>query len=148
MQQDLLTQMEDLLNEGGLNYSTFLRSYTVERISGLEFDEVIQKAFSHKIAIDNLRNVSVAEVEANIRECLSYKGMEGAGPDEGVISTPEFLGLLDDICKDARFESKRSLALKSFRFQKGHPAYPVFWDFAYTFLNERKCSILICSSSD
>lgn len=148
MQQDLLTKMEDLLNDGGLNYSTFLRSYTVEGSPSTEFYEVVQKAISEDIAIDSLRDVSFAEIEANLRECLSYEGMEGAGPQAGVTRTSEFFALLENICKDVKIESERSLALKSFRFQKGHPAYPVFWDFAYAFLGERTCTILICSSSD
>lgn len=148
MQQDLLTQMEDLLNDGGFNYSTFLRSYTVEGTSGLEPYAVIQKAISEDIVIDNLSDVPFAEIEANLRECLSYQGMEGAGPEDGITKAPEFLDLLENICEDAKAEGDRSLALKSFRFKEGHPAYPVFWDFAYAFLGEQRCSILICSSSD
>ena len=140
--------MEDLLNYGGTNYSTFLRTYSVEGFSGHELEDIVQEAITEDVSIDNIRDVSFAEIDADLRECLGYEGMIGAGPKDGITGTSEFLDLLESICKDARAVGECSLALRSFRFHKGHPGYPVFWDFAYAFVGENKCQILVCSSSD
>jgi len=89
-----------------------------------------------------------SDIELDLRESLGCTGVAGAGPAEGITSSEEFLVLLEIICNDARMACERSSSLQSFRFREGHPAYPVFWDFAYAILREDGWLILVCSSSD
>jgi hypothetical protein len=44
--------------------------------------------------------------------------------------------------------SKSSTKIKALALVEGHPAYPVFWDFAFLFLGENDCLLLVGSSSD
>ena len=148
MRQDLLRQMEDILNNGGINYTTFLRSYAVPRCPGVSLDELAKEALGQAVVIDNVQDVSASEIESDLRECLAYAGDAGAGPEEGIIGSTEFCVLLDNLCEDMKIQSEQSISLKSFRIEEGHPAYPVFWDFAFAFLREGEGEILICSSSD
>jgi len=148
MQKSLLARMEELLSHGGMNYSTFLRAYSVDDCSGLELEEIARQAIGENVSIDSIRDVSFADIDLDLRECLGYEGDVSAGPKNGITRAREFLDLLENICKDVRAESERSCVLKSFRFQEGHPAYPVFWDFSYAFFAEDECQILVCSSSD
>lgn len=148
MRQDLLRQMEDILNNGGINYTTFLRSYAVHRCPGVSLEDLAKMALGQAVVIDDVQDVSASEIESELRECLAYAGDAGAGPEEGIIGSNEFCVLLDNICEDMKTQSEQSALLKSFRFKEGHPAYPVFWDFAFAFLREDGGKILVCSSSD
>lgn len=148
MQQDLLTQMEDLLNHGGMNYTTFLHTYAIDALRGVGLEDLVKEAIGKSVVIANVRDVLVSDIELDLRECLGYVGDAGAGPEEAITSSREFRDLLEKICKDMKMQSEQSNSLKSFRFKEGHPAYPVFWDFAYAFLGDDGGQILVCSSSD
>lgn len=136
MRQDLLGQMENILNNGGINYTTFLRTYAVHGYPGVGLEELIKDAFGQSVVIDNVQDVSASDIESDLRECLGYVGDSGAGPEEGVIGSDQFCVLLDQICEDTQIQSQQSSSLKSFRFKEGHPAYAVFWDIAFAFLHE------------
>lgn len=148
MRQDLLRQMEDILNNGGINYTTFLRGYAVDRCPGNSLEDLVKEALGQAVFIDHVQDVSASDIESELRECLGYAGDPGACPEEGIIGSNEFCALLDNICEDMKIQSEQSSSLKSFRFKEGHPAYPVFWDFAFAFLRESGGKILVCSSSD
>lgn len=148
MRQDLLRQMEDILNNGGINYTTFLRIHAVHRCAGGSLEDLAKEALGQSVVIDDVQDVTASDIESELRECLGYAGDAGAGPEEGIIGSNEFCVLLDNICEDMKIQSEQSSSLKSFRFKEGHPAYPVFWDFAFAFLREDGGKTLVCSSSD
>ena len=148
IQQDLLRQMEHILNNDGINYTTFLRIYAIHCCTGVGVEQLAKEALGQAVVIGNIKDVSASDIESDLRACLGYAGDAGAGPGAGVIFSDEFCLLLEKICEDMKIQSERSLSLKSFRIEEGHPAYPVFWDFAFAFLQEGEGKILICSSSD
>lgn len=148
MQQTLLTRMENLINDGALNYTVFLRTYCIDSRAGQTIEDMARTVMEDDVAIDNVREVNFSEIEDDLRECLGYVGIDGAAPKAGVVESGEFQALLGSICEDAKSECELSSKLLSFRFQAGHPAYPVFWDFAFAFLGEKNCQLLVCSSSD
>lgn len=116
--------------------------------AGVGLEQLAKDALGQAVVIGNIKDVSASDIESDLRECLGYAGDAGAGPGAGVICSDEFFLLLEKICEDMKIQSEQSLSLKSFRIEEGHPAYPVFWDFAFAFLREGEGKILICSSSD
>jgi hypothetical protein len=148
MQQTLLTRMENLLNEDGTNYTAFLRSYSTDVVTNQSIQEIVRCMIGDEAVIDNVQEVDFSEVELELRESIGYLGDESAGPGVAALETPEFLTLLEVICEDAKAQSLRSTSLCTFRFKNGHPAYPVFWDFAFLFVGASKCELLVGSSSD
>lgn len=140
--------MEDLLHGEGKNYSVFIRTYRTDFVPGVTIQEIMQRMLGDKAIIEDIRDVNFSEVERELRAGFSYSGNDDAGPAVTTLESAQFRVLLEEICEEAKLESHRSTGLKTFRFKDGHPAYPVFWDFAFLFIGDSKCELLVGSSSD
>jgi len=140
--------MEDLLYGDGKNYTVFIRSYGTDFIADLTIQEIVQRMIGDEAIIEDVRDVNFSEVERELRTGFGYSGDDNAGPAVTTLESSQFRVLLEEICEEAKLESHRSTGLKTFRFKDGHPAYPVFWDFAFLFIGDSKCELLVGSSSD
>jgi len=148
MMQELLTEMADLLNSDGVNYSVFLRAYSGVPESASDIDSIVNGVIGHDVVLDGVRDANVSEVVATLRQSFGYVGDESAGPGASVLGSTEFSRLLGSIRDSVVQLSQTAYGIKSFEFAEGHPAYPVFWDFAYLFLGNDKHVLLVGSSSD
>lgn len=147
MNQILLSRMGNLLDSNGTNYTTFLESYSVTPAEGDKVQDIVTAMVGQRVAITDLRHCSLAEVTETLRDCLGYIG-EDEGPDPDTLASPEFSSLLQGIIEDVAQAIKHSNVVQSFRFLDGHPAYPVFWEFAFLFLGKDSHQLLVGSSSD
>jgi hypothetical protein len=148
MEQKLLTEMADLLNSDAANYSVFLRGYSGVTESASGIDSIVNGLIGHNVVLSGVHDVSVSEVVDTLRQNLGYLGDESAGPGACILGTAEFSRLLGSIRNSVMQLSQTAYEIKSFEFVEGHPAYPVFWDFAYLFLGYDKHVLLVGSSSD
>ena len=56
--------------------------------------------------------------------------------------------LLNRVVANAKATSSKANRIEKFRLDEGHPAYPVFWDFAFLFTSSDEATVLVGSSSD
>jgi hypothetical protein len=148
MQQALWSDMADLLGSDGWNYSVSLFTYRCAASEASDIQAIVKELLGHEVLIQDIRDVDFGEVESELRESLRYQGEPSSGPGAETLLLPEFASLLEKICEDAASASQRASAIKSFRFRKGHPAYPVFWDFAFLFLGPESHEMVVGCSSD
>ncbi|MUI11004.1 hypothetical protein GJV26_00630 [Massilia dura] len=140
--------MADLLNSDGINYSVFLRVYSGLPESTDDIHTIVTRLIGHEAVLAGVRDVGVSEVVETLLQSLGYVGDEGAGPGPNVLRSPDFSRLLGNIRDNVVQLSQTVYGIKSFVFARGHPAYPVFWDFAYLFLGNHQHVLLLGSSSD
>jgi hypothetical protein len=143
-----LTDMADLLNSDGINYSVSLRVYSGLPESTDDINSIVNRLIGHEAVLDGVRDVGVTEVLETLLQSLGYVGDEGAGPGPNVIRSADFSRLLGNIRDNVLELSQTVYGIKSFEFAEGHPDYPVFWDFAYLFLGNNQHVLLVGSSSD
>ena len=101
----------------------------------------------NEIVIGGSQPSNVGKLISDISSAIAHVGDSGYGPIPERIESDKFQHLLRDtiheckvLCADSRIER--------FWLKEGHPAYPVFWDFAFAIRHEYGCEILIGSSSD
>jgi hypothetical protein len=149
LDQGSLDDIAVRLNRGGANYSVFLRLYRCSDERGpIDLDRALRLSMGNGVQVGGVEDLDVAAVAAEVDGMLRYGGDVNAGPDPQVLVSEEFRTLLAGLADEVSALGKRALAIKRFWLSSGHPAYPVFWDFAYAFLEERSATILIGSSSD
>ena len=90
--------------------------------------------------------MTASEARSEVTEQLLHVGDGGYGPLELDAKRFEILNLLEDLFMHVQLD--QADAIRSFWLTKGHPSYPVFWDFAFDIQNDGKRWILMGSSSD
>ncbi len=148
MDQNVLSAIADFLNAGGLNYTVFLRAYSTPHGASEESSQLISDALGKQVVVRWLGDVSSDEVISEIMDALSYPGDDGAGPDQAAVKSDRFSELLNRVVDSAKATSSKANRIQKFRFDEGHPAYPVFWDFAFLFTSSDEATVLVGSSSD
>lgn len=144
----MLTEMADLLNSDGINYSVSLGVYSGLTGSTGDISIIVNRLIGHEVVINSIRDVGVTAVVETLRQSLGYVGDDGAGPGPRVLRSTDFSRLLGGILDSIVQLSQTVYGIKSFEFADGHPYYPVFWDFAYLFLGSDEHVLLVGSSSD
>jgi hypothetical protein len=149
LNQALLDRIAGLLNRDATNYTVFLRLYqlsTASRDNDLEV--CVRKAVSADGEVGGADEISPANLLVEMERLLGYAGDPGAGPSESVLRSKEFSDLLIELKSCISELAGSAKTIKRFWLKTGHPAYSVFWDFAYAFFTRKSVVILIGSSSD
>lgn len=140
---DELKQIEHLLY--GLNYAVSLRLYGPSN-SEQGLIETLKKLIAEDCEISGVLRTSSTEAKTVMTNCLLYKGDEGSQPLELDSKKTEIINLLNKMLSTIGFENAEMVV--QFGFKQGHPAYPVFWDFAYDIHVKGKRWIFVGCSSD
>jgi len=148
MKPEALSAIVSILNQGGWNYSVFLESYTVPSQPGTPSEQLIRKALGGSAVLESIETVTPEQVTEEVRSSLVYAGDSGAGPDPESLRSEQFSQLLSSLLADTEATSRRASKTERFRLKEGHPAYPVFWDFAFLFTGSSEAIVFVGSSSD
>lgn len=140
--------MADFLNEVGLNYTVFLRAYSTRSVADVGSSQLISNALGKQVVVREIGDVSSDKVLSEIMDSLSYSGDDGAGPDQVALKSDRFSELVNRVVASAKATSSKADRIEKFRLDEGHPAYPVFWDFAFLFTSSDEATVLVGSSSD
>lgn len=92
--------------------------------------------------------VTGPEIIAEVERSLRYAGDEGSGPEPAVLRARRFDELVPAVLSELERAAAGASLLAEFRLREGHPAYPVFWDFAYVIAGPAGGMVFIGSSSD
>jgi len=132
----------------GANYQVSLREYVVECSLTISVTDLLQDTFGTLAEIVDCHPITEEEIREQIKECIDYVGDESSGPLKEKISSKEFLALRTSLLEEVSKWAAASIEIYSFCFKRGHPDYPVFWDFAFVFRNPESSRILVGASSD
>ncbi|MCD5971966.1 hypothetical protein [Pseudomonas quasicaspiana] len=140
---DEILRLEHLLE--GFNYTVWVNTY-----GPFELNRTLEEQLSHSIGneviIGSHSSVTASEARSEITERLLHLGDEGYGPIDLTAKHAEILNLLETLLKNVNLDHAN--AVTSFWLTKGHPAYPVFWEFSFDIISDGKRWILMGSSSD
>ncbi|QQV57463.1 hypothetical protein JK151_18460 (plasmid) [Ralstonia syzygii subsp. celebesensis] len=148
MNQQILDELSLALNEGAKNYTVFLHLYQVPVMKNEAPLSYVFEAFGLGAVIGGIEDVQADVVCSEVEESLLFAGDEGAGPSNLVLNSEDFIKLVVDVKREILNLANESSKISKFWLREGHPAYPVFWDFAFMFFGKKGVSILIGSSSD
>ncbi|MFO6423541.1 hypothetical protein [Motilimonas sp. KMU-193] len=129
----------------GINYEVWLNLYgPFDPELGLE--EILKVAVSKDAQVSDVVLSSPQEARTEIMDMILYKGKIGHGPENLDEKREEIISLVYKVLSSINIDEAGLVA--AFGFRKGHPAYPVFWDFAYDVHSCGQRWIFVGSSSD
>jgi hypothetical protein len=88
------------------------------------------------------------EMLSDVSHCIDWKGDYASHPNRKYHSTKDYLEDIDDAFSKLKKLFGMSLNISQFKIQKGHPFYPVYWEFAYLVKLPDKDYVFIGSCSD
>lgn len=149
MNQKLLDRIVQTLHEDAWNYSVFLKVYQVQHAPPVDSLTIIRSALGTESGPEIVdSDIQAKEVWSDIESALLYEESDGAaGPSHSVLGSPALAEMLAELKEEVITLASRATMIERFELEK-HPAYPVFWDFAFLFREEGEASLFIGSSSD
>lgn len=149
IQQQTLITIADCLNQGARNYSVFLQTYRIPRSGETSSSQLICDAFGKSsVMVGEFQQVTAADVISELRGSLTYVGDSGVGPAPAALQAPVFQEAISGLTSQINATAQGSITIERFTLPEWHPAYPVFWDFAFLFTSPTEATVLIGSSSD
>jgi hypothetical protein len=142
----LLSELEPLLY--GYNYQVFLRAYRVPFAPGEPAEWYVARALGPAAVVGGSVPVTGPEIVAEVERSLRYAGDEGSGPKPAALQSRQFEELVAGVLDELARAGAGAEMLAQFWLRDGHPAYPVFWDFAFVIAGPGGGLVLIGSSSD
>lgn len=140
---DDVLRLEHLLE--GYNYTVWVNTYGPLGINQT-LEEALRSSVSQDCVVGNATSVSVGDARSQALELLLHAGDGGYGPLDLLTKRSEILSLAEALFQSVNLDQAENVT--SFWFAKGHPAYPVFWDFAFDIHTLGQRWILMGSSSD
>lgn len=108
--------------------------------------DTLKSLISKDCEISGVVPSAPTEAVSEIMDMVLYKGDTGSGPLELESKRAEISELMSKVFSSISIEEAEMVV--EFGFKNGHPAYPVFWDFAYDIHSKGQRWILVGSSSD
>jgi hypothetical protein len=144
--EEVLNELAGLLN--GLNYVVFLRLYRIPFSPGAGPEQYIAQALGPAAVIGGSSPAMGQEVLAEVEEALRHAGDRAYGPRPSTLRSKKFKELLRSVLSYIEQAVAGSTVIERFWLKEGHPAYPVFWDFAFVIAGRHEAEVFIGSSSD
>ena len=132
--ESLLAELEPLLY--GYNYQVFLRVYRIPFAPDEAAEWYIGQALGTAAIIGGLNPTTGPEIVSEVEQSLRYAGDAGSGPLPSALQSWQFKTLLPAVLAELERAIAGAALLAKFSLRDGHPAYPVFWDFAFVIAGE------------
>lgn len=132
----------------GYNYQVFLRRYKMPYLPGAGAEQYISEALGPTAVVGGSCPVTGQAVLAEVKESLLYAGDEGHGPLTSALDSEQFNELLKSVLSYLERAVSSATLMEQFWLKEGHPAYVVFWDFAFVIAGPLGVEVFIGSSSD
>lgn len=132
----------------GYNYQVFLRRYKMPYMPGANTQHYIAAALGPTAVVGGSCSVTRQEVLAEVEKSLQHTGDNAYGPRPSVLSSKKFKDMLKSVLTHIERAASSATLIEQFWLKEGHPAYPVFWDFAFVVAGPSGVEVFIGSSSD
>ncbi|AUY36536.1 hypothetical protein EON09_18380 [Pseudomonas soli] len=140
---DEILRLEHLLD--GMNYTLWLNAY-----GPFALDRPLEAQLRHSVGkgctVGGDSPICASDARGEIIEHLLHPGDGGYGPLDLPAKRPEVLRLVEVLLGQVRLD--RADIIRRFWLAEGHPAYPVWWDFAFDIQTQGQRWILMSSASD
>jgi len=136
-------KIESLLH--GNNYEVHFNLYGPGD-TDLSLERSMKKLISNNCFLSGAAASSPSAARKEILHMVLSRGDSNYGPIDLTTKIDEITGLMNRVF--ARISLDEADSVSEFGFRKGHPQYPVFWDFAYDIHSKKKRWLLVGSSSD
>ena len=146
VRDEILAEIMQLLY--GFNYQVSLYLYRMPFAPNSTVEEYVTRALGPDAVIGNFLPVTGEEILTEVEQSLLHQGDGGYGPDQAKVQSSRFRQLMTEFLQELKTWIESSVSLSSFWLKDGHPAYPVWWDFAYFVAGPEVVFVLIGSSSD
>jgi hypothetical protein len=143
-----LQEIVKILEDDAWNYSVFLASYEVPSMRPSLTADLIKAALGKEATLYSIEDIQSASVWPVVEEALLYAGELSAGPSTTALASEKLASLMDALKRQVDELIRTATKIEIFSLEEGHPAYPVFWDFALLFRTETSATVFIGSSSD
>ena len=141
----VLSDLELVLYGG--NYQVFLRAYRTPCLNAPP-EIYVREALGSDV-VPQIAPTTGSEVLQEVDRALHYALDEHSGPEPGVLESARFKTLVQSLLGDLDRAIAAATLLARFTLpHEHHPAYPVYWDFAYVIAGPEGGLVLIGSSSD
>ena len=144
--ESVLSELSKLLC--GYNYEVFLRRYKELYSPGAGAERYISMALGPTAVLGGSCSVKAQEVLGEAKESLLHAGDEAYGPTPSVLASEKFHELLASVLAHIEQAVSSATLIEQFWLKEGHPAYPVYWDFAFLIVGPLGVEVFIGSSSD
>jgi len=145
---DELRNILEIINDGGLNYAADIRFFEAVECVGKNAVDTIEAAIGNPIILGNTFVASTEDVILELRTALSHIGESSCHPNTSYVGTNKHKTDVYSIVNNIERKLKQAQQITGFWLKKGHPFYPVFWDFAFIVEFKDTACVLIGSSSD
>ena len=146
---NLLQAICDKLSEGdALNYVADAEIYQAEITGENNEIELIKKTFGKDAAVGAIYKSDLVQLLRTVKECFEYEGDGGSHPNRNYLKTEQLRVNINAILENLKDLFQESDEIYEFGLGKGHPFYPVIWDYAFLVKNDKEYFILIGSCSD
>ncbi|MER2494914.1 hypothetical protein ABS858_02305 [Vibrio neptunius] len=129
----------------GINYEVWFNLYGPADPE-LGLTGTLKRLISKDCEVSGVVPSTPNEAMSEIMDMVLYKGYTGLGPLELESKKSEISELMGKVFSSIGIEDAEIVV--KFGFKNGHPAYPVFWDFAYDIHSKGQRWIFVGSSSD
>lgn len=143
-----LLDIVNTLEDDAWNYSVFLAAYDVPSTDLSISADLIKAALGEEAIPQSIEDIQSASVWPMLKKALLYAGEHGAQPSPATLASEKLASLVDALKRQVDELIRTATKIEIFWLEKGHPAYPVFWDFALLFRTETRATVFIGSSSD
>lgn len=132
----------------GINYVVFLRAYRCPFVPDAPAEWYVYQALGPDVVVGGIGEVGGPEVLAEVESALRYAGDRHAGPKPVVLRSRRYKGLVRAVLSELEQAVAEASVVATFWLREGHPAYPVFWDFAFVIAGPAGGLVFVGSSSD
>jgi hypothetical protein len=142
----LLAELEPLLY--GYNYQVFLHIYRIPFAPDASAEWYVTQALGPAAIVGGVVPSSGPEIVAEVEQSLRYTGDAGSGPKPEALLSDRFTALVPAVLVELERAIAEAGLLAQFWLRECHPAYPVFWDFAFVIAGPSGGLVFVGSSSD
>ena len=138
------------LNRGDVsNYQASIGLFSsVGESNEMTEQSIIKNIFGPSTESDFFQECELKELVLGITECIDWKGDEAVFPNRKYHATAGYAQDMAVALSKLRNLFQTASGICSFVIEKGHPFYPVFWEFAYLVRVPKKNYVLVGSCSD
>jgi hypothetical protein len=143
-----LKSISDRISKDSLNYGAQFEIWEAKNTSGKRISDIVSTALDKNIEIGGTFGIDLSELIKEIKNGFTYSGDSSSHPNLNLLQSPNYIIEIENFTQILDQWLKSADNIIGFWIKKGHPFYPVFWDYAFVLESGNDAYVMIASSSD